>query len=48
MSRRLAKHTFVARQLSARGGVLKVSLADGRVRLAGQAVTVMRGELSVA
>jgi PhzF family phenazine biosynthesis protein len=44
-SRRLSKDRFVARQLSARGGVLKVQLAGDRVRLAGQAVTVMRGEL---
>ena len=44
-SRRFAKTRFVARQLSARGGVLKVALEGDRVRLAGQAVTVMRGEL---
>lgn len=46
-SRRLGKDRFVARQLSARGGVLKVQLAGDRVRLAGQAVTVMRGELLI-
>ncbi len=44
-SRRLNKTTFIARQLSARGGVLKMQLAGDRVRLAGQAVTVLRGEL---
>jgi PhzF family phenazine biosynthesis protein len=44
-SRRLNKHTFVARQVSPRGGVLKVALDGERVRLGGQAVTVLRGEL---
>jgi PhzF family phenazine biosynthesis protein len=42
---RLAKHQFLARQLSARGGVLQVHIAGDRVRLGGQAVTVLRGEL---
>jgi PhzF family phenazine biosynthesis protein len=46
-SRRLAKQTFNARQLSTRGGVLKVTLDGNRVRLAGQALTVSRGELFV-
>ena len=44
-SRRLNKKEFVARQVSARGGVLKVALDGDRVRLGGQAVTVLRGEL---
>jgi PhzF family phenazine biosynthesis protein len=44
-SQRLGKTSFRARQLSARGGVLKVELAGARVRLGGQAVTVLRGEL---
>jgi predicted PhzF superfamily epimerase YddE/YHI9 len=44
-SRRLNKQEFVARQVSARGGVLKVALDGDRVRLGGQAVTVLRGEL---
>jgi predicted PhzF superfamily epimerase YddE/YHI9 len=44
-SRRLNKTGFLARQLSARGGVLKVELAGDRVRLSGQAVTVLRSEL---
>jgi PhzF family phenazine biosynthesis protein len=47
-SRRLAKKSFVAHQLSSRGGVVKLSLDGDRVRLAGQAVTVMRGELRIA
>jgi PhzF family phenazine biosynthesis protein len=46
-SRRSAKQTFTARQLSARGGVLKVTLDGTRVRLAGQALTVSRSELLV-
>jgi len=44
-SRRLNKTSFLARQLSARGGVLKVNLDGDRVRLGGQAVTVLRAEL---
>jgi len=44
-SPRLGKTTFVARQVSARGGVVRVRLAGERVILAGQAVTVLRGEL---
>ena len=44
-ARRLNKQTFVARQVSARGGELKVTLDGDRVRLGGQAVTVLRGEL---
>jgi len=44
-ARRLGKTTFVAHQLSARGGVLKLALDAERVKIAGQAVTVLRGEL---
>ena len=44
-SSRLKKDSFVAHQLSERGGVLKVRLDGERVRLSGQAVTVLRGEL---
>jgi len=44
-SRQLGKATFLARQVSARGGVLKVEVAGDRVRIGGQAVTVLRGEL---
>lgn len=44
-SRRLGKNSFVARQISARGGLLKVELRGDRVGLAGQAVTVLRGDL---
>jgi PhzF family phenazine biosynthesis protein len=44
-SRRLHKNRFIARQLSERGGLLRVELDGDRVRLSGQAVTVIRGEL---
>jgi PhzF family phenazine biosynthesis protein len=48
--RQLGKTQFLARQLSPRGGVLRVSLRAGlpggdRVLLGGQAITVLRGEL---
>jgi len=46
-SRKMGRTEFVARQLSARGGELRVALEGDRVRLAGQAVTVMKGELLV-
>jgi PhzF family phenazine biosynthesis protein len=46
-SRRLNKDRFIARQLSARGGILKVRLDGERVRLSGQAITVLRGEVLV-
>ena len=44
-SRRLNKTSFRARQISPRGGELKVDLEGDRVRLGGQAVTVLRAEL---
>jgi PhzF family phenazine biosynthesis protein len=44
-SGRLGKNEFRARQISSRGGVLKVRLDADRVRISGQAVTVWRGEL---
>jgi predicted PhzF superfamily epimerase YddE/YHI9 len=44
-SPRLGKDALVARQVSARGGVVRVRLAGDRVILGGQAVTVLRGEL---
>ena len=42
---RLGKEEFLAYQASARGGVVRVRLDGDRVRLGGQAVTVLRGEL---
>jgi PhzF family phenazine biosynthesis protein len=42
---RLGKSEFLAYQASARGGVIRVQLANDRVKLGGQAVMVLRGEL---
>lgn len=42
---RLNKNEFTAYQASARGGVVRVSVAGDRVHLSGQAITVLRGEL---
>jgi PhzF family phenazine biosynthesis protein len=44
-SKQLGKAQFLARQISARGGVLRVDLRGDRVLLGGQAITVLRGEL---
>lgn len=44
-SEKLGKTDFTAWQISARGGVLKVSLLGDRVAISGQAVMVMQGEL---
>jgi len=44
-AKHLGKTEFVAYQASARGGVVRVRLVGNRVKLGGQAVTVMRGEL---
>lgn len=43
---RLGKPDFIAYQASARGGVVRVRVRGDRVILGGQAVTVLRGELS--
>lgn len=42
---RLGKRELLAYQASARGGVVRVVLAGERVRLGGQAVTILAGEL---
>jgi PhzF family phenazine biosynthesis protein len=44
----LGKSEFTAFQASARGGVVHVQIADDRVLLGGQAVTVLRGDLDSA
>jgi PhzF family phenazine biosynthesis protein len=44
---RLGKAEMDAVQASARGGVLKVRVEGGRVRIGGRAVTVLRGDLIV-
>jgi predicted PhzF superfamily epimerase YddE/YHI9 len=42
---RLGKDVLLAHQASLRGGDVRVRVAGDRVKLGGQAVTVMRGEL---
>src|SRR5690606_23010491 len=44
-SERLGKPSLTARQVSERGGVLRLRLTGDRVAIAGQAVTVFRGTL---
>ena len=44
---KLGKDEMVARQLSARGGILKVKVEEDRVSLGGKAVTVLEGRLKV-
>jgi predicted PhzF superfamily epimerase YddE/YHI9 len=44
---RLDRTDLLARQLSARGGVLRIGLRGDRVSLAGRAVTVVRGAVTV-
>lgn len=47
-SARLGKTEMVAYQASSRGGVVRVRLDGDRVKLAGRAVTVLRGDLAVS
>ena len=42
---RLGRDTFTARQVSERGGLIKVAVRGQRVTLSGQAITVLRGTL---
>jgi PhzF family phenazine biosynthesis protein len=44
--RALDRTELVAHQVSARGGVLRIRIGDGRVFLGGGAVTVLRGRLA--
>jgi PhzF family phenazine biosynthesis protein len=44
--KRLGKSEFLAYQASARGGIVRVRVTGDRVKLGGQAVTVLRGELT--
>ena len=44
-TKQLGKKKMTAYQASPRGGVVKVEMEDGRVKLRGQAVTMLRGEL---
>jgi PhzF family phenazine biosynthesis protein len=45
--RRLNKDEFIAYQVSSRGGMIKVKIANNRVLLSGKAVTILKGELFV-
>ncbi len=45
--KRLEKKELIARQISPRGGVLRVRLGGDRVCISGQAITVMEGKLDV-
>ena len=42
---KLGKREMTARQISSRGGILKVSLGNGRVYITGKAVLFMEGEI---
>ncbi|HDT13412.1 MAG TPA: PhzF family phenazine biosynthesis protein [Candidatus Aminicenantes bacterium] len=44
-ARRLGKRVFTACQASARGGVLHLALEGDRVKIAGTAITVIKGEI---
>lgn len=44
-SNRLGKQTLLAHQVSQRGGVLRVRNAGDRIKIAGGAITTLRGEL---
>lgn len=46
-SAQLGKDTMTAYQASPRGGVVRVRMDGDRVRLSGQAITVIRGELAI-
>ena len=43
---RLGKDELTARQLSARGATFRLRIAGDRVKIAGQAVTVLRAQLA--
>ena len=44
---RLGKNELIARQISARGGELRCTLVDERVRLAGRGVSYLKGRITV-
>ena len=44
-TKKLGKNQLIARQVSERGGILKVRLEDDRVHIGGQAVTIFKAEL---
>jgi PhzF family phenazine biosynthesis protein len=46
-NKKTGRKEFVSHQVSKRGGILKVSLHDGRVEIAGEAVTIFKAELLI-
>ena len=46
-AKRLGRTTLVGRQVSPRGGTVRIALDGDRIRLSGQALTVLRGELTL-
>ena len=46
-SAKLGKTEMLAHQASPRGGIVRLTLRDNRVLLGGQAVTILKGELSI-
>lgn len=46
-AKKFNKREFIARQVSERGGLLKLNVLDERILIYGQAVTVIKGELCV-
>lgn len=46
-STRLGSRTFLVRQLSSRGGVLRCRMEEGRVKVAGQARLYMHGQIEL-
>ncbi|HAX92855.1 MAG TPA: hypothetical protein DCY25_02720 [Bacteroidales bacterium] len=46
-NKKTGKQGFTSHQVSPRGGILKVSLHGDRVEIAGQAVTIFKGELTL-
>jgi predicted PhzF superfamily epimerase YddE/YHI9 len=45
--RKLHKNEMTAFQCSARGGILKLKLMDGRILISGQAITTLRGTFKI-
>lgn len=44
---RTGKTTFISHQVSKRGGILRVALKSERVEISGQAITVLKAELTI-
>jgi predicted PhzF superfamily epimerase YddE/YHI9 len=44
---KLEKNELLAKQVSARGGILHCKMADDRVKIGGNAVTFLIGEINI-